>query len=220
MKFLLAFVLMSAILGPRAFSQDSTSAPSLELSGSVSYSYSHTSWQMFPYLPLIGDATSHTIEFTPSVGLFATPELEPLFEIGYSFSWLDQTTSNYSDLLPPSNIIQGTTTNWSHSINLGVGAAYNFRTSNKVLIFAGAMVRVSWTHVSTRTRFPGYVFESSTCYNPSTTFPVLFSGIKVFFNPKWAMVGKLEYSHQFNIPGMDQSSADRVSLSGGFSVFL
>jgi hypothetical protein len=149
--------------------------------------------------------------------MFLSPEIEPMVELSYSFSWLHQTTSTIAELEPPYSAIQGTSTSHSHSIGIGVGGAYNIRLNGSTLLFAGAIVRVAWNNVATSGT---NISESSKWFRPATTFPVIFCGGKFFLSPQWALVAKIEYSHQSTVPTIESATGDHLSLAGGFSVFL
>ena len=210
MKYLQVMLVTTLVSVSLCLAQDSTRVLKWELSGSVSYSYNslnqENSDRYFPGSSFSYTSKSHVVGISPRLGYFVTPELEPLFEISYTYAWTEATAPFYN---PFTQYLDNSTIKaLSHSVGVGIGGAYNGRVSDLVTLFGGAKVDAHWT------------YSSSKWSKREMWFPMVFVGTKIFISPSWALIGQMEYDHANSLGGLDGATMDGVALSGGFAVYL
>lgn len=210
MKYLHVVLVMTLVSVSPCLAQDSTRVLKWELSGSISYSYSslnqENSYGYFTGSSLGYTSKSHVVGISPRLGYFVTPELEPLLEVSYLYSWTEQTAPFYN---PFTQYLDNSTVKaLRHSVGVGIGGAYNGRVSDLVTLFGGTKVAAHWTYSSSKWR------------KPEMLFPVFFAGAKVFISPSWSLIGQIEYDHYTNLQGSGDATMDEVFVSGGFAVYL
>jgi hypothetical protein len=179
----------------------------LELSGSIAYDYSSYSSESrsssAQYDVLERD---HSLLVTPAIGYFVTKAFEAQLDINY---WMYIVTDEPSPYNGENRI-------WSHRVGFLIGAAYNLPITSTLTIFASAKGGFTWIGQAADGPDQQYSLRWT---NPSTTFPVLALGTKVFVSPDWALMTFARYQHIDSHQVTNNYITNQFSIGLGFAVY-
>lgn len=209
---LLTFILCGSSL---LIAQDSTSQFSYELSGGGSYGYSNSAIPPFNGETFSRYVKTSTVSIFPSVGYFASRNVEVFIAPEYSYQLQRYNYAEYSG--NPITIIERSGQLSTHRIGLSLGIAYNYYLTPAFLIFTGTKIGEAWT--SSGSQFMEFSWDAGWS-KPELSFPQIIAGAKIFITVSWAVLLQGEYSFTDRFRGNPDQQVSRYVLAIGLSTFL